>query len=251
MALPQLTEEQRAAALEKAAAARRTRAELKDRLKRGGTTIKEVLNQSDNDDVLGKMKVSALLEAMPGVGKVRAAADHGASRDRPEPPPARPGRPAAQGAAGRLRGERESDHGPRPRAAASSVRTTRAGDARCARPEGPADRPGRPLRRRQVQRGRGPARPRCPSSTSACRPPPATRGPVRSTAATTGSSATRVRRADRPRASCSSGPRSTAACSVRARPARRSRRRSTPAARCSSRSTCTAPARSRRRCPSR
>jgi len=73
VALPQLTEEQRAAALEKAAAARRTRAELKDRLKRGGTTIKEVLNQSDNDDVLGKMKVSALLEAMPGVGKVRAA----------------------------------------------------------------------------------------------------------------------------------------------------------------------------------
>ena len=73
MALPQLTEEQRAAALEKAAAARRTRAELKDRLKRGGTTIKEVLTQSDSDEVLGKMKVSALLEAMPGVGKVRAA----------------------------------------------------------------------------------------------------------------------------------------------------------------------------------
>ena len=73
MALPQLTEEQRAAALEKAAAARRTRAELKDRLKRGGTTIKEVLHKSDSDDVLGKMKVSALLEAMPGVGKVRAA----------------------------------------------------------------------------------------------------------------------------------------------------------------------------------
>ena len=72
MALPQLTEEQRAAALEKAAAARRARAELKDRLKRGGTTLKEVLVQSDTDDVLGKMKVSALLEAMPGVGKVRA-----------------------------------------------------------------------------------------------------------------------------------------------------------------------------------
>src|SRR5690606_2774120 len=35
VALPQLTEEQRAAALEKAAAARRARAELKDRLKRG------------------------------------------------------------------------------------------------------------------------------------------------------------------------------------------------------------------------
>jgi len=73
VALPQLTEEQRAAALEKAAAARKSRAELKERLKRGGITLKEVLTQADSDDVLGKMKVSALLEAMPGVGKVRAA----------------------------------------------------------------------------------------------------------------------------------------------------------------------------------
>jgi hypothetical protein len=73
VALPQLTEEQRAAALEKAAAARRVRAELKERLKRGGTTLKDVLTQSDNDEILGKMKVTALLEALPGVGKVRAA----------------------------------------------------------------------------------------------------------------------------------------------------------------------------------
>jgi transposase len=73
VALPQLTEEQRAAALEKAAAARRVRAELKERLKRGGTTLKDVLIAADNDEVLGKMKVSALLESLPGVGKVRAA----------------------------------------------------------------------------------------------------------------------------------------------------------------------------------
>ncbi|HEU0089562.1 MAG TPA: integration host factor, actinobacterial type [Pseudonocardiaceae bacterium] len=73
MALPELTEEQRAAALEKAAAARRARAELKERLKRGGTNLKEVLANADSDDILGKMKVSALLEALPGVGKVRAA----------------------------------------------------------------------------------------------------------------------------------------------------------------------------------
>jgi hypothetical protein len=72
VALPQLTEEQRAAALEKAAAARRARAELKERLKRGGTNLQEVLAKSDSDDILGKMKVSALLEALPGVGKVRA-----------------------------------------------------------------------------------------------------------------------------------------------------------------------------------
>lgn len=72
MALPQLTPEQRAAALEKAAVARRTRAELKERLKRGGTTLKQVLTDSDTDEVLGKMKVSALLEALPKVGKVNA-----------------------------------------------------------------------------------------------------------------------------------------------------------------------------------
>jgi hypothetical protein len=72
VALPELTEEQRAAALEKAAAARRARAELKERLKRGGTSLGDVLEQADSDEVLGKMKVSALLEALPGVGKVRA-----------------------------------------------------------------------------------------------------------------------------------------------------------------------------------
>ena len=73
VALPQLTEEQRAAALQKAAEARRARAEWKARLKGGGTSLEEVLKESDTDEVLGKMKVSALLEALPGVGKVRAA----------------------------------------------------------------------------------------------------------------------------------------------------------------------------------
>ena len=72
MALPQLTDEQRAAALEKAAAARRARAELKERLKRGGTDLKQVLKDAESDEILGKMKVSAVLESLPGVGKVRA-----------------------------------------------------------------------------------------------------------------------------------------------------------------------------------
>ena len=47
MALPQLTDEQRAAALEKAAAARKARAELKERLKRGGTDLKKVLADAE------------------------------------------------------------------------------------------------------------------------------------------------------------------------------------------------------------
>ncbi len=73
MALPPLTPEQRAAALAKAAQARRARAELKTKLKHSGTSLAEVLTSGETNEVVGKMKVSAVLEAMPGVGKVRAA----------------------------------------------------------------------------------------------------------------------------------------------------------------------------------
>lgn len=72
MALPTLTPEQRAAALEKAAAARRARAALKVRLKASGVSLTDVLDSGETDEVIGKMKVVAVLEAMPGVGKVRA-----------------------------------------------------------------------------------------------------------------------------------------------------------------------------------
>lgn len=71
MPLPTLTEEQRKAALEKAAEARRARAELKQKLKAGTLTLSQVLSQPE-DVTIGKMKVSAVLEALPGVGKVRA-----------------------------------------------------------------------------------------------------------------------------------------------------------------------------------
>ena len=67
MALPQLTPEQRAAALEKAAQARKARAELKEKLKKGETDLQAVLKKADEDEILGKMKVSALLEALPKV----------------------------------------------------------------------------------------------------------------------------------------------------------------------------------------
>ena len=73
MPLPELTKEQRAAALEKAAAARKTRAELRERLKSKGATVGDVLKQGETDEVIGKMRVSAVLESLPGVGKARAA----------------------------------------------------------------------------------------------------------------------------------------------------------------------------------
>jgi hypothetical protein len=72
VALPPLSPEQRAAALEKAAAARRARAALKVRLKNSGTSLAAVLAEGDSDDVIGKMKVVAVLEALPRVGKVKA-----------------------------------------------------------------------------------------------------------------------------------------------------------------------------------
>jgi len=69
---PTLSPEQRQAALEKAAAARRLRAELKEKLKMGSLSLKELLDQSANDEIVGKMKVLAVLESLPGLGKVKA-----------------------------------------------------------------------------------------------------------------------------------------------------------------------------------
>jgi len=69
---PILSPEQRQAALEKAAAARRQRAEVKDKLKMGSLTLRELLDQAGGDDVIGKMKVLAVLESLPGLGKVKA-----------------------------------------------------------------------------------------------------------------------------------------------------------------------------------
>ena len=72
MALPRLTPEQRQANLEKATASRRERAEIKNRLKHSGASIVDVLQQGQNNEVIGKMRVVDLLQSMPGLGKVRA-----------------------------------------------------------------------------------------------------------------------------------------------------------------------------------
>jgi hypothetical protein len=69
---PQLTPEQRQAALEKAAVARRQRAEIKEKLKMGTLSLRELFEQGDRDEALAKLKVVSVLESLPGVGKVRA-----------------------------------------------------------------------------------------------------------------------------------------------------------------------------------
>lgn len=69
---PVLTPEQREQALAKAAEARRARAELKERLKMGALSLSSLLAQAETDEHIGKMKVLAVIEALPGVGKVKA-----------------------------------------------------------------------------------------------------------------------------------------------------------------------------------
>ncbi|HEY3374319.1 MAG TPA: integration host factor, actinobacterial type [Candidatus Aquicultor sp.] len=71
MPLPKLTEEQRAEALKKAAEARQKRAELRKKLKGGEVNVKDIINKTD-DPIVSRMKVSSLLESLPGIGKARA-----------------------------------------------------------------------------------------------------------------------------------------------------------------------------------
>jgi len=68
---PILSPEQRAAALEKAAQARRGRAEVREALRTGGASFRDVLDRS-GEDVIGGMKVKAVLTALPGLGKVKS-----------------------------------------------------------------------------------------------------------------------------------------------------------------------------------
>ncbi len=71
MALPQLTDEQRKAALEKAAQARHERAELREKIKSGKVSLEDVLDS--DDPIASRMKVSTLIESLPGYGKAKAA----------------------------------------------------------------------------------------------------------------------------------------------------------------------------------
>ncbi len=69
---PALTSEERTQALAKATAARRSRADLKSKLKTGSIGVSDVLRVADTDSAIGKMRVSELLEALPGLGKIRS-----------------------------------------------------------------------------------------------------------------------------------------------------------------------------------
>lgn len=68
---PELTDEQRAAALAKAAEARRARADVREALRMGEMTLRDVLDRSD-DELIGGIKVKAVLTAIPGLGKIKS-----------------------------------------------------------------------------------------------------------------------------------------------------------------------------------
>ena len=72
MALPNLSDADRQAALKKAAEARQKRAELRSAIKAGKMSFAEVMAKSD-DPIVARMKVSTLLESLPGYGKAKAA----------------------------------------------------------------------------------------------------------------------------------------------------------------------------------
>lgn len=74
MSLRPLTPQERADALRKAAAARATRATAKERLKSGQMTIAQILSSGASDDAIARMRIVEMLEALPGIGRVRAAA---------------------------------------------------------------------------------------------------------------------------------------------------------------------------------
>ena len=71
MALPKMTDAQRADALEKAKETRRKRAEVRAKIKAGKLTAKKALAKRD-DPIIGKIKVSQFIQSFPGFGKAKA-----------------------------------------------------------------------------------------------------------------------------------------------------------------------------------
>ena len=99
---PTLTPEQRQLALEKAAVARRQRAEVKDKLKIGSLTLRELFEAAErgdeSGDMLAKLKVVSVLESLPGRRQGARPSHHVGARDLREPAAAGAGHEPASGA---------------------------------------------------------------------------------------------------------------------------------------------------------
>lgn len=74
MVLKSLSEEDRAKARAKALVSRTRRAEVKVQFGRGALGMDELLELARTEEAIGRLRVADLLESVPGVGTVRAAA---------------------------------------------------------------------------------------------------------------------------------------------------------------------------------
>lgn len=74
MTLKALSPEERSDALEKAARARARRALAKEQLRTGELSFARLIKSAQTDEAIARMRVSELIEAVPGIGPVRAAA---------------------------------------------------------------------------------------------------------------------------------------------------------------------------------
>lgn len=77
MAVPEMSDEQRAENLGRAVRARKIRAEVRGRLGSGDMSVAEVLKAveagGETGEILGRMKVMDLLQSLPYIGEARAA----------------------------------------------------------------------------------------------------------------------------------------------------------------------------------
>lgn len=74
MALRPLTDQERAAAREKAKLSRQACANAKLALKNREITIEQFLKRADTDEALQRIRVEDMLKSLPSIGEVRAAA---------------------------------------------------------------------------------------------------------------------------------------------------------------------------------
>ncbi|WP_309079802.1 integration host factor, actinobacterial type [Zhihengliuella sp.] len=74
MVLKSLSDEDRANARAKALRSRSRRAEVKEAFRQGVMDIGEILELGATDEAVGRLRVADLLEAVPGIGEVRATA---------------------------------------------------------------------------------------------------------------------------------------------------------------------------------
>ena len=72
MSVPELGDDARRAALAKAKQARRDRAALKAAMKAGEVSLDEVLDASDRNETVARMRALEVIEALPGVGPATA-----------------------------------------------------------------------------------------------------------------------------------------------------------------------------------